>query len=220
MSIFASAPTQFPVGSYIDATRWNAEIYTKMTEINALFNYTTGHRHDGADKGRQIDTAGIATNAIHEAQIYTYAVTNTKIGVDAVTTTKIKDANVTMAKLTGHTKAVHDALNINADLVDSLHANKFLQHAAGTTNVKIQGGQTSVTFTDGVTIGGISFPNAFSTYCLSAVITACSAIASEGWVVNISSWTKYAISPYLRNYTGELVSGIITRDVFWIAIGY
>lgn len=86
MSIFASAPEQRNVGDYIDVTRWNAGVYTKLNEIDALFNYTTGHRHDGADKGRQI----------------------------------------ALVNISGHTKAVHDALNINASTVDGFNASGIL----------------------------------------------------------------------------------------------
>ena len=97
MSIFASAPVQRSAGDYIDVTRWNAEIYTKMTEIDALFNLTTGHDHSAADKGKPIITAGIADSAIATAKIADAAVTNAKI-------------SVTTALIT----------NLNADLVDGV----------------------------------------------------------------------------------------------------
>jgi len=64
MSIFASAPVSRSAGDYIDVTRWNAEIYTKLSEIDALFHYTTGHDHSAADKGKPIIAAGIGTGAI------------------------------------------------------------------------------------------------------------------------------------------------------------
>ena len=107
MSIFASAPVQYPVGSYIDATRWNAEIYTKMTEIDALFNLTTGHDHSAADKGKPIITAGIADSAIATA----------KIADSAIATGKIADAAVTNAKISVTTALI---TNLNADLVDGI----------------------------------------------------------------------------------------------------
>ena len=97
MSIFASAPVQHSAGDYIDVTRWNAEVYTKMTEIDALFSLTTGHDHSAADKGKPIITAGIADLAVSTAKIADAAVTNAKI-------------SVTTALIT----------NLNADLVDGV----------------------------------------------------------------------------------------------------
>ena len=97
MSIFASAPVQRSAGDYIDVTRWNTEVYTKMTEIDALFSLTTGHDHSAADKGKPIITAGIADSAIATAKIADAAVTNAKI-------------SVTTALIT----------NLNADLVDGI----------------------------------------------------------------------------------------------------
>ena len=97
MSIFASAPVQHSAGDYIDVTRWNTEVYTKMTEIDALFSLTTGHDHSAADKGKPIITAGIADSAVSTAKIADAAVTNAKI-------------SVTTALIT----------NLNADLVDGV----------------------------------------------------------------------------------------------------
>jgi len=69
MSIFANAPVLRSAGDYIDVTRWNAEVYTKLNEIDALFNYATGHDHSEADKGKQIALASISghTKAVHDS---------------------------------------------------------------------------------------------------------------------------------------------------------
>ena len=120
MSIFASAPVQYPVGSYIDATRWNAEVYTKMTEIDALFSLTTGHDHSAADKGKPIITAGIADAAV----------TNAKI---SVTTALITNLNADLL-----------------DNYDSARfIRQVFEPPPGTKNYIIQGGYVAVTMTDG-----------------------------------------------------------------------
>ena len=104
------APTQFPVGDYIDATRWNAEVYTKMIEINALFSYATGHDHSAADKGKQIALANISghTKAVHDS-----------LALDHGALAGLEDDDHSIYYNSArHTKAVHDALAINADKVD------------------------------------------------------------------------------------------------------
>ena len=113
MSIFASAPVQRNAGDYIDVTRWNAEIYTKLNEINALFNYTTGHDHSAADKGKQIALANISghTKAVHDALALDHGVLSGRAD----------DDHTQYYNAARHTKAVHDALNIDADTVDGAH---------------------------------------------------------------------------------------------------
>jgi len=117
VSIFASAPVQHSAGDYIDVTRWNAEVYTKMTEIDALFSLTTGHDHSAADKGKPIITAGIADSAIATAKIADSAIATAKIADSAIATGKIADAAVTNAKIDVTTALI---TNLNADLVDGV----------------------------------------------------------------------------------------------------
>ena len=128
MSIFASAPVQHSAGDYIDVTRWNAEVYTKMTEIDALFSLTTGHDHSAADKGKPIITAGIADSAIATGKIADLAVATGKIADAAVTNAKIANSAVSNDKISVSTALI---TNLNSDLIDGIHF--------GTTSGQLKG---------------------------------------------------------------------------------
>ncbi|MBA7519136.1 hypothetical protein ES705_11211 [subsurface metagenome] len=207
MSIFASAPTQFPGGAYIDTTRWNTEVYTKMTEINALFNYASGHDHSGADKGKQISVNKLAVMTAHfDAGDYQIRASRFRSDVPTGTAPFI---------ISSTTKVT----NLNVDLLDGLDSNKFLRHAAGTVNVKIQGGSANVHWADG--IGTIVFPTAFSTNCLAAVVAPNDdLLADAGRNVSIYNKSKTSLALRLRESNGALSDGSPIRYVHWIAIGY
>lgn len=69
---------------------------TEYTAIQAAFNASTGHNHDGTvGGGAQIPTAGIADLAVTTAKLAADAVTTAKIVDDAVTYAKIQNVSAT-----------------------------------------------------------------------------------------------------------------------------
>ena len=83
-------------GNVINASDLDGE----FDAVQAAFNGTTGHSHDGTSgEGPQIAAGGIASNAVTTAKILDANVTTAKIADSNVTTAKIADSNVTTAKI-------------------------------------------------------------------------------------------------------------------------
>lgn len=105
--------------------------WQKLREkLDAVFNTTSGHSHDGTDskaiaagagddttivlaegvfsvKDGGIAVAKLAANAVETAKIKDANITAAKLASDAVETAKIKDAQVTKAKLAAATQSAH-----------------------------------------------------------------------------------------------------------------
>jgi len=213
VSIFASAPVQHSAGDYIDVTRWNAEVYTKMTEIDALFSLTTGHDHSAADKGKPIITAGIADSAIATGKIADLAVATGKIADAAVTNAKIANSAVSNANISVTTALI---TNLNADLLDGYDSARFIRQVfeppPGTKNYIIQGGYVAVTMTDGQ--GTITFPNAFSTACVASIAVG----GAANNIITVPDRSATTLTIYGTWHDGSNLAGQVY--VNWIAIGY
>jgi hypothetical protein len=83
-------------GNVINASDLDGE----FDAVQAAFNGTDGHSHDGTSgEGPQIAAGGIASNAVTTAKILDANVTTAKIADANITTAKIADANVTNAKM-------------------------------------------------------------------------------------------------------------------------
>lgn len=69
---------------------------TEYTALQAAFNASTGHNHDGtAGGGAKIPTAGLEDLAVTSAKLAADAVTTAKIANDAVTYAKIQNVSAT-----------------------------------------------------------------------------------------------------------------------------
>ena len=99
-------------GNVINASDLDGE----FDAIQAAFNASTGHSHDGTTgEGPQIDTGGIADSAV----------TTAKINDANVTTAKIANSNVTLAKMAANSvdsdqyvDGSIDRVHLAADIVD------------------------------------------------------------------------------------------------------
>lgn len=84
-------PNNIADGNVINASDLDGE----FDSIQAAFNETTGHSHDGTSgEGPQIGTGGIADSAVTTAKILDGNVTNAKLAADAVTGAKLADSAV------------------------------------------------------------------------------------------------------------------------------
>ena len=109
-------------GNVINASDLDGE----FDAVQAAFNGTTGHSHDGTSgEGPQIATGGLADNAVTTAKITDANVTTAKIADSNVTTSKIADANVTLAKMAANSvdsdqyvDGSIDRVHLAADIVD------------------------------------------------------------------------------------------------------
>src|SRR6056300_952374 len=105
-------PNNIADGNVINASDLDGE----FDAIQTAFNGSTGHSHDGTTgEGPQIDTSGLADNAV----------TTAKITDSNVTTAKIADANVTLAKMAANSvdsdqyvDGSIDRVHLAADIVD------------------------------------------------------------------------------------------------------
>ena len=109
-------------GNVINASDLDGE----FDAVQAAFNGTTGHSHDGTTgEGPQIAAGGIANNAVTTAKILDANVTTAKIADSNVTTAKIANANVTLAKMAANSvdsdqyvDGSIDRVHLAADIVD------------------------------------------------------------------------------------------------------
>ncbi len=74
--------------------------------IDALFDATTGHDHDGVNSPSMVVEAAVENDSVSTVKIQDAAITAPKIGNAAVTTTKILDDAVTAAKIADGTITV------------------------------------------------------------------------------------------------------------------
>jgi len=92
-------PNNIADGNVINASDLDGE----FDAVQAAFNGSTGHSHDGTTgEGPQIDTAGLADNAVTTAKITDANVTTAKINNGAVTSAKL-DTNIQIAGTLGVT---------------------------------------------------------------------------------------------------------------------
>ncbi len=109
-------------GNVINASDLDGE----FDAVQAAFNASTGHSHDGTTgEGPQIAAGGLASNSVTTVKIADSNVTTAKIADSNVTTAKIANSNVTLAKMAANSVDSNqyvdgsiDRVHLAADIVD------------------------------------------------------------------------------------------------------
>lgn len=194
-------------------------------KLEALFNVTTGHAHDGVDsKAIAAGTADDTTLAL-AAGVFSVkdgGIVAAKLAADAVETAKIKNANVTAAKLAAD--AVEEA-KIKDGAVTAAKTAAAVQTSLGKADVSVAGVAAGykVARADGVVAvtGTAEITSGLATVKAVAV-TLAEDVAATGAFVSVvipaqagADAGKFTI----KVWKSDLSAADAAKNVSWVAVG-